>query len=237
MLQKIIKKTTNQTNIEDRLTILEENVDTVIEKYNSAVSTINNLVLQVPHIFMQLDSELNNNIIKIRAPKEIAISKGILFILPREAIEINEDNQQVTLEIVQADSNKQEYTIKKEMANGSLANLQTGDIAPNRLVMLRTNPYDYSTMILLNSPIHGQLSISSIVANSGEFRSVPEVRPAPNVNPTKIATLKDIEEILIKLQDEYQTKIHVGTQNPSSILGNPNIKSGSIYMQVLTPED
>ena len=209
----------------------------VVEAYNNLLNFTLSKLVNIPYIYAQVDSTLDDNIIQIKAPVDTKNSRGILYVLPMEAIDHSAGSEQKPkLRLTQGKKDPVDFYIKKEKGDGTIVDIGNGDLAPNKLAMFRFCPYDPSIIILINSPVHGDVSLGNIKSTGAEFTSVPSVKfPDNSIKP--LVTKNDFDEYKQNIAETYQEKILIGTDEPEEMFKRASVNTGSLYMQIVEKEE
>lgn len=177
-------------------------------------------------MYRQTDKNYNDDRIHITADKSLLNSTALIYVLPYES---NTDS--TTLIINHSASEYTELAIVKESFDGSLQPVKAGDIVSNRVAIFRINQFNKEQLILLNSVTSGTASFNKLSVGEAIF-NVPPYIIGENNTKHKVASVKDLEDMLNEIKSLYQAKIHVSTESPEEYFNNHSLQSGTIYVQV-----
>ena len=168
---------------------------------------------------------------------------SLLFVVPRySSVEYTTGKSKNTLTIRYISDIKQKgdkqvavykdttYNILIENPEGTLSYATKGDILANRLCMFRFIKGDNDTVILINSPLYNNISVSTLnVTNEATFYTMPTVIDSVTDSRIPLVTRTQLLELTNRVS-KLEKKFQFGTEDANSVLSNADV--GTIYIQV-----
>lgn len=188
------------------------------------------VIQYMPQVYAQRELG-NDGEIYIKYPYKEIPSNALLFVLPIKGSEIDNNKLIVRYGTASLDGTTINYNTTKiyrilvEDIDGHKRDATTGDILPDRLCIFRFVSTDSKSVILCNSPLHGEMSCSKLLV-TGDV----ELYKTPTVNGVKLASNGDIIKINERL-DALEKKFIIGTLSPEEYLSENTVPDGTIYIQ------
>ena len=157
---------------------------------------------------------------------------SVLFFLP--AVSSNGGGCTLRVRVPFADGGSVSYTnvdlpISVETTEGVIRPAGTGDIIANRLCIFRFN-LKAKRAILVNSPVYGEASFSTLRVTDATFSNVPKVKNDSLMSGySELATVDQVARLAERVA-ALEGKILFGTESPDEVLADK--PAGTIYIQV-----
>lgn len=161
---------------------------------------------------------------RILIPESREVPSSLFFFLPAS----NNDPSDSTLEVLHKGSSRR-YKLLKETNTGQLSELSQGDIVPNRLCVFRVQPGTANTLVLVNSPVYGDLVASSLTATN--LKAITTATMGAGEDEIGLATKADIAQLDLIVQD-LNNKVHYGTEDAATFFSDPMVSDGTIYLKL-----
>jgi hypothetical protein len=188
------------------------------------------MIKYLPQVYAQREQG-NLGEIYIKYPYQEIPSNSLLFVLPIKGSEIDGNKLIIRYGKVSADGQTISYTTSKiyrilvEDIDGNKRDATTGDILPDRLCIFRFLTNDSKSVILCNSPLHGEMVCSGLyVSGETTFAKMPTVN---GVRLVSYGDYKTLEEKVKKLEAKFIT----GTISAEEYFSENNVPEGTIYLQ------